>query len=153
MVRREIPIRLDRIGRNSHNMNYSELYKLISDTKSTLSDLVLSSGGDSNLEVIQARGGYKVLSDRLDSQHNKLEKQMNINTQKLSVIGNMNPKGAYETLAKLEGTHPSGEDGVFIVQEDGNWYYWNDQAWVSGGIYQAQPYGSFMTTENKDWVV
>ena len=61
MARREIHNELDRENRNNHNDNYEELYRL----KKTVNDLVLDSG-ESNAEVVQARGGEDVLNDRLE---------------------------------------------------------------------------------------
>ena len=62
MARREIHNELDRENRNNHNDNYEELYRL----KKTVNDLVLDSG-ESNAEVVQARGGEDVLNDRLEA--------------------------------------------------------------------------------------
>ena len=61
MARREIHNKLDRKNRNNHNDNYEELYRI----KKTVNDLVLESG-ESNAEVVQARGGEDVLNDRLE---------------------------------------------------------------------------------------
>ena len=61
MARREIHNKLDRKNRNNHNDNYEELYRI----KKTVNDLVLDSG-ESNAEVVQARGGEDVLNDRLE---------------------------------------------------------------------------------------
>ena len=61
MARREIHNELDRKNRNNHNDNYEELYRI----KKTVNDLVLESG-ESNAEVVQARGGEDVLNDRLE---------------------------------------------------------------------------------------
>src|SRR5699024_11240578 len=62
MARREIHNELDRKNRNNHNDNYEELYRI----KKTVNDLVLDSG-ESNAEVVQARGGEDVLNDRLEA--------------------------------------------------------------------------------------
>ncbi|MDT2670003.1 glycerophosphodiester phosphodiesterase family protein [Enterococcus dongliensis] len=50
------------------------------------------------------------------------------------------PKGTYATLTALELAYPQGTDGIFLVLENGNWYYWNAQSkiWLSGGIYQSE---------------
>lgn len=71
----------------------------------------------------------------------------------LSQIGSMTPKGAYPTLQDLESEYPNGENGVFVVQENGHWYYWNGSNWTDGGDYQAQPWDEFMTEENQGWSV
>src|SRR5699024_5607838 len=61
MARKDIHNALDMRNKNNHNDNFEELYQL----KEVISDLVLESG-ESNAEVVQARGGKKVLADRLD---------------------------------------------------------------------------------------
>lgn len=61
MARKEIHNALDIQNKNNHNNNFEELYRL----KEIINDLVLDSG-ESNAEVVQARGGKKVLADRLD---------------------------------------------------------------------------------------
>src|SRR5699024_788369 len=61
MARKDIHNALDMRNKNNHNDNFEELYQL----KEVNSDLVLESG-ESNAEVVQARGGKKVLADRLD---------------------------------------------------------------------------------------
>lgn len=53
---------MDREARNDENENWNRLEKLSKE----VDDLVLESGGDSNLEVVQARGGEPVLNDRLN---------------------------------------------------------------------------------------
>lgn len=106
-----------------------------------INDLVLSSG-ESNAEVVQARGGESTLNDRLD----KIE-------FKFSDIGNMSPKAVFSTLIDLENAYPNGSDGVFLVRDDGKWYFWNGIEWESGGTYQAQPWDEFMTEQNEEWVI
>ena len=60
----------------------------------------------------------------------------NINTA-LSNIGNASPKGVYATLADLQVAHPTGVNGVYLVVDDGHWYYWDGSAWADGGAYQT----------------
>ena len=56
------------------NAQFSQVEKTKADTSITnnlqtqINSLVLESGGDSDLEVVQARGGYDVLNDRLTTQ-------------------------------------------------------------------------------------
>lgn len=67
MARREIDAFWDRKTRNDLNENFKELYDKDDNIQQQVNDLVLESGGDSNLEVVQARGGHRVLNDRLNS--------------------------------------------------------------------------------------
>lgn len=47
------------------------------------------------------------------------------------------PKGVYATLSALQAAYPTGAEGIYVVQADGHWYYWNGNAWTDGGVYQA----------------
>lgn len=86
---------------------------------------------------------------------NEIEER-NIELQELkeqfNQIGDMTPQEAFPTLQDLENEYPIGKNGVFIVQEDGGWYYWGD-SWKRGGNYQASPWDEFMTEQNESWVI
>src|SRR5699024_9257447 len=58
------PNPLDRKARNGENDNWDIIEGNLERVEETISDLVLESGGDSNLEVVQARGGKPVLNER-----------------------------------------------------------------------------------------
>lgn len=45
------------------------------------------------------------------------------------------PKGVYATLEALQTAYPTGAEGIYVVQADGHWYYWNGSAWTDGGTY------------------
>ena len=77
MARREIDAFWDRKMRNNLNENFKELYDKDDNIQQQVNDLVLESGGDSNLEVVQARGGYRVLNDRLDAVDSQLAQKAN----------------------------------------------------------------------------
>ncbi|MFR4800071.1 MAG: hypothetical protein ACLUA5_05490 [Enterococcus faecium] len=47
-----------------------------------------------------------------------------------------NPSGVYATLAALKTAFPNGNSNIYVISEDGNWYYWSGSAWSSGGKYQ-----------------
>lgn len=49
------------------------------------------------------------------------------------------PKGTFATLSALKTAYPSGTGGIFLVLEDGHWYYWNSDSldWLDGGVYQS----------------
>ncbi|UZQ85068.1 hypothetical protein ODU73_002169 [Thermoclostridium stercorarium] len=40
-------------------------------------------------------------------------------------------------MGALQTAYPNGTTGIFVVTDDGKWYYWNGSAWTAGGIYQA----------------
>ncbi|MFY8293685.1 BppU family phage baseplate upper protein [Bacillus paranthracis] len=47
------------------------------------------------------------------------------------------PKGVYATLDALKSALPNGSYGIYIVSDDGNWYYWKNNTWTAGGLYQS----------------
>lgn len=74
MVKKSIDPFWDRQTRNDLNNNFEDLYQKHKHTNDIISDLVLNSGGDSNLEVIQSRKGKKTLADRLSETDENIEK-------------------------------------------------------------------------------
>lgn len=51
----------------------------------------------------------------------------------------MSPTDTFENLGKLKEKYPNGQQGVFVVQDTGHWYFWSelDEIWKDGGAYQA----------------
>lgn len=49
------------------------------------------------------------------------------------------PKGTYNTFSELQAAYPNGTDGIFLVLENGHWYYWQAEttSWEDGGVYQS----------------
>lgn len=84
--------------------------------------------GNANLEVAKARGSYTELGKRLDDIVDSIQ---NINSG--------SPKAVFANAGELQATYPNGENGIFVTQDDGNWWYYNKQQnkWISGGNYQA----------------
>jgi len=106
---------------------------------------------------------HQTLKERLDDEHTEVTTQLadkaeqselditNQNVSNLAVekadqsyvdtqfsnIVDGSPKGTYATLTDLQNAYPSGTEGVYVVSGDGNWYYWDGSAWVSGGTYQS----------------
>ena len=68
------PNPLDREARNKENINWDRIERL----SKVLNDLVLNSGGDSNLEVVQARGGESTLNDRINRVEDKTNSFKNV---------------------------------------------------------------------------
>ena len=71
---------------NSANHNFTELYNMKNVLQTQINDLVLDAG-KSDQEVAQARGGHKVLADRLnetDTQLEHAEHQINDTSNQLS---------------------------------------------------------------------
>lgn len=51
----------------------------------------------------------------------------------------MSPTDTFENVAKLKEKYPNGQQGVFVVQDTGHWYFWSelDEVWKDGGVYQS----------------
>lgn len=51
----------------------------------------------------------------------------------------MSPTDTFENVAKLKEKYPNGQQGVFVVQDTGHWYFWSelDEVWKDGGAYQS----------------
>lgn len=51
----------------------------------------------------------------------------------------MSPTDTFENLGKLKEKYPNGQQGVFVVQDTGHWYFWSelDEVWKDGGTYQS----------------
>lgn len=51
----------------------------------------------------------------------------------------MSPTDTFENVAKLKEKYPNGQQGVFVVQDTGHWYFWSelDEVWKDGGTYQS----------------
>lgn len=51
----------------------------------------------------------------------------------------MSPTDTFATLEKLREKYPNGQQGVFVVQDTGHWYFWSelDGNWKDGGVYQS----------------
>lgn len=52
----------------------------------------------------------------------------------------MSPTDAFGTLDELKQKYPNGQKGVYVVQENGRWYFWSEleNTWKDGGIYQSE---------------
>ena len=51
----------------------------------------------------------------------------------------MSPTDAFKNLAELKARYPNGQQGVFVTQDDGRWWFWSEleNIWKDGGFYQA----------------
>ena len=54
-------------------------------------------------------------------------------------IGNVvaTPTKVFDNLSKLQETYPNGADGVMVTVDTGHKYFWQNNAWVDGGVYQS----------------
>lgn len=48
------------------------------------------------------------------------------------------PTKTFTSLSELQKTYPNGADGVMVTVDSGHKYFWQNKAWVDGGIYQSE---------------
>lgn len=48
------------------------------------------------------------------------------------------PTKTFTSLSELQKTYPNGADGVMVTVDSGHKYFWQNNAWVDGGIYQSE---------------
>lgn len=55
-------------------------------------------------------------------------------------IGNVvaTPTKVFDNLSKLQEAYPNGADGVMVTVDTGHKYFWQNNAWVDGGVYQSK---------------
>lgn len=104
MARQNIGGTMDDGNLNKVNYNFIELYQMHQRMTATLNDLVLESGGDSNLEVVQARGGKTVLNDRLNEHESLLSRK--VNRDEYNEFKGVTEVTFMAIDAKLEGKEP-----------------------------------------------
>ena len=47
------------------------------------------------------------------------------------------PTKTFANLSELQKTYPNGADGVMVTVDNGHKYFWKNNDWVDGGVYQA----------------
>ncbi|WP_052401168.1 hypothetical protein [Oceanobacillus jeddahense] len=131
---------LDRNARNNENKNWELLERGTTNLQTQLNDMVLDAG-ESDQEVAQARGGHRVLNERLNAADAISATKANRDyvDERLSRMASGSPKEVMSTIEDLQSKYPNGEDGIFLVEETGHWYYWNNgtNQWTDGGLYQS----------------
>lgn len=67
---------------------------------------------------------------------NEQNNRINLIDTKVNSISSGSPKGVYNTLNDLQTADPD-HNYIYVVTQTGNWYYYNDNTWISGGTYQG----------------
>ena len=94
-------------------------------------DTIIIESGTSDAEVIQARGEYQVLNDRMYAIALKLaDKATKSEIQQASLVY----KESYDTLALLKSAYPSGDVYNHVVLFDKLIYTYSSGDWISTGI-------------------
>lgn len=78
----------------------------------------------------------KIDLDNINKDLDNLQnKDINLQNQ-INGLASGSPAGVYTTLNDLQNANPD-HSKIYVVLSDGHWYYFDD-SWKSGGVYQAQ---------------
>ena len=91
--------------------------------------------GNSNAEIVDARGRFILLKNRLDNSDSELSGKAT-KTELQSIISGT-PKVASLVSGMIDTTKTYVYTGNEVGYTNGNWYYYSSSAWVSGGVYQS----------------
>jgi len=140
---------------NNINIGFDRVEEDLNNVNKRINDIITTPAGSvSAQEIIDARDGMPTLGEKIrgiETQINTLNNSKAEKTEvvsflseskaytdtKVTAVASGSPRGVYATLSALQSAYPNGTTGIFVVAEDGKWYYWNGNAWTAGGIYQA----------------
>lgn len=115
-----------------------------------------ATNGNTNMEVIKARGLAGNLDDRLNTIENTLNGKASAEfvEKKFNKIESNAPKAVLGSLSEISSTYPNGANGIVVAKDTGKWYYFDDGArsWKEGGVYQSRGLGgNEVTADNVDF--
>lgn len=101
--------------------------------------------GNTDMEVSEARGIYDTLKNRLDNSDNtKADKTSveNLQTQ-------INSLASGSPLVAGSVSEMTDTSKIYVNTTDGHWYYYNENNWIDGGVYQATEIANESINEDK----
>lgn len=115
-----------------------------------------ATNGNTNMEVIKARGLTSNLDDRLSTIENTLNGKASADfvEKKFNKIESNAPKAVLSSLSEISSTYPNGANGIVVAKDTGKWYYYDEGArsWKEGGVYQSRGLGgNEVTADNIDF--
>lgn len=115
-----------------------------------------ATNGNTNMEVIKARGLAGNLDDRLSTIENTLNGKASADfvEKKFNKIESNAPKAVLGSLSEISSTYPNGANGIVVAKDTGKWYYYDEGArsWKEGGVYQSRGLGgNEVTADNVDF--
>lgn len=115
-----------------------------------------ATNGNTNMEVIKARGLASNLDDRLSTIENTLNGKASADfvEKKFNKIESNAPKAVLSSLSEISSTYPNGANGIVVAKDTGKWYYYDEGArsWKEGGVYQSRGLGgNEVTADNVDF--
>lgn len=101
------------------------------------------------LEIIEARGGFETLGIHESAQDNDINNNKDDieNTKQMieslidavRKLNSNDPHGVFPNLDALKAKYPNGDKGIYITQDNGHWWFYNN-GWVDGGVWQASKF-------------
>ena len=76
------------------------------------------------------------LQNLLNNIFDNLNDKINTLDDKISSVASGSPAKVYSTVQDLENDNPD-HTKIYLVSSDGKWYFWDNDSWVSGGVYQS----------------
>jgi lysophospholipase L1-like esterase len=113
--------------------------KTTSETVRSEFDQVVAEAGSNNPEVVNSRGTFPLLKNRLDDVDVQLAQKAT--KDELNALGQLKVEGVYATLVELQTAKPTGATGLYLITADGYTYRWNGSAWVQAAQFQT-PYST-----------
>lgn len=115
-----------------------------------------ATNGNTNMEVIKARGLAGNLDDRLNTIETTLNGKASADfvEKKFNKIESNAPKAVLGSLSEISSTYPNGANGIVVAKDTGKWYYYDEGArsWKEGGVYQSRGLGgNEVTADNIDF--
>ena len=99
---------------------------------------------DGTFDTLINQSALKKVNKRIDETNAQLLQNTNeiaTLTGKVNGLSSGSPKGVYPTLESLANAFPQGNLNIYVVLEDGCWYYWSGLSWSKGGVYQSTGIG------------
>lgn len=103
--------------------------------------------GHTDMEVVKARDKYDNLNSRLEA--DKTERIESINKEAenrknadANLQSQINGLASGSPLIASSIAEMTDTSRVYVNTADGNWYYYNDTEWISGGKYQSTGLGT-----------
>lgn len=81
----------------------------------------------------------------LEDYKNQINEIIEEQNTKINSATSGSPSGVYNTLQDLTNANPD-HSKIYLVVANGNWYYYSNNSWVAGGVYQATELGNNSVT-------
>lgn len=148
-----------------HKQYGKDVRSALAQLPDSLIKLFEDTGGNSNAEVEEARGGFETLGLHEQAQNADIDKvtvevqnartnssnqtyqtlKERIDNQENDLNSNFNDKlsqisaipETFANLAALQSKYPTGKTGIFVTADNGHKYIWSNNSWLDAGVYQA----------------